>query len=129
MPSLRTRWRLFLGVATLGLIAWLGILSGYQAWTNRQGCVSLTNYARLQKGMTQTDVETLFGAVGAPHPAEASFLRAYQLDRPGMQIRLWNAEGLQIEVVFDAEGRVVIYFCRRESPLAWWEQLLNQYGF
>lgn len=87
-------WRLLLSLSVLGLVLWAAGLAGYVAWANRRGVVSKANFRRVHVGLTETEVNILFGISGA--------LSEVRDASPGVYARSWrHASGVEFIVYFD----------------------------
>jgi len=93
----RPWWRLAL------LLVFLLLVAGYLLLRPRaEPGVSLVNYERVTKGMTETEVDAIFS--GRPNrPADAP---AALPDKSDHMIKHWHGPKGEIVVYFDAHGKV-----------------------
>jgi hypothetical protein len=80
---------------------------------------------RIKKGMTQAEVEAVLGAPPGDYAARPGFVVGVERegDNQGPRSETWRADGAQLRVVFDGQGKVqgkvyILATVTREPSLA-----------
>lgn len=107
MSYLRERWRLFLGLAVLGVVLWAAGIFGYAAWFSGRSAVWTERFQRVQIGMSRAEVDGVFDGPGKEGLMNGT---------AGPWFVTWETGGLVYTVGFDEEGRVR----EKSEPLRAW---------
>jgi hypothetical protein len=103
--------KLMLAIAVLA-VAVVAVPVGLHVWRQRHApgrFIDREHFARIKKGMTQAEVEAIFGVPPGVYTKKQHFffdMRSLSMLGPGERVATWTGDQGWVDVVFDEHGAV-----------------------